>query len=135
MLPLAVVRSSCDGVAICMLCTSGFVDDVMFSYHGTSDWAMESSRTLCLGEVNTTSHEVVVTVGHQDNYSVWSSSSECGIGWGGVCYLLVRLAHCKCKSLMKRSSRLSSVCLSLFLSFPRQISKTKRDRREISSPL
>ena len=45
-------------------------------------------------------------------------------------YNLVRLAHCKCKSLMQRSSRLTSVCLSS----PRQISKTKRDRREISSP-
>jgi len=27
-------------------------------------------------------------------------------------YNLVRLAHCKCKSLMQQSSRLSSVCLS-----------------------
>jgi len=44
---------------------------------------------------------------------------------------IIRLAHCKCKSLMQRPSRLSSVCLSV----PRQISKTKRDRREISQPL
>jgi len=46
-------------------------------------------------------------------------------------YNLVRLSHCKCKSLMQRSSRLSSVCLSI----PRQISKTKGDMHEISSPL
>ena len=49
-------------------------------------------------------------------------------------YNLVMLAHCKCNSLMQRSSRLSSVCLSVCLSSPHQISKTKRDRHEISSP-
>jgi len=44
--------------------------------------------------------------------------------------LVFRLAHCKCKSLMKRLLRLSSVvCLSV----PRKVLKTKRDRREISS--
>jgi len=32
MLPVAVARSSSDGVAI-QLCTSGFVDDVMFSHN------------------------------------------------------------------------------------------------------
>jgi len=30
------------------LCTSGFMDDVMFSYHGTN--GLESSTTLCSGE-------------------------------------------------------------------------------------
>jgi len=32
MLPVAVFSLSSDGVAI-ILCTSGFTDDVMFSYH------------------------------------------------------------------------------------------------------
>ena len=45
---------------------------------------------------------------------------------------VIRLTHCKCKSLMngRRVCRLS-VCLSV----PRQFSNTKGDRREISSPL
>jgi len=39
---------------------------------------------------------------------------------------IIRLAHCKCKSLMKRSS--SRVCrLSVSVS---RLSKTKRDKRE-----
>ena len=45
--------------------------------------------------------------------------------------VVIVLAHCKYKSLQFRSSRLS-VCR---MSVPRQISLTKRDRREISSPL
>jgi len=38
-----------------------------------------SCMTLCFEEVR----QVAVPVGRQDNYSVWSSSSECGTG-GGV---------------------------------------------------
>jgi len=45
----------------------------------------------------------------------------------------IRLSHCKCKSLMKRSPRLLSVC-RLFV-YSDQISKTKRDMRKILSPL
>jgi len=47
----------------------------------------------------------------------------------GCIWLLGSITHCMCKSIMQRSSRLS-VCLSV----SRQISKTKQDRREISSP-
>ena len=54
------------------LYTSGFMDDIMFSYYGAS--GPESSMTLCLEEVR----QVAVLVGRQDNYSVWSSSPECG---------------------------------------------------------
>ena len=39
---------------------------------------------------------------------------------------IIRLAHCKCKSLKK---------WSLCLSVPHQISKTKQDKHEILSPL
>jgi len=49
-----------------MLCISGFVDDVMFSYHGAN--GSESSMTLCLEEVR----QVAVPVVRQD--SIWSSS-------------------------------------------------------------
>jgi len=56
MLPVAVAWSSYDSIV--MLCTSGFVDDVMFSYHGAS-WP-ESSTMLIL-EVR----QVVVPVGCQ----------------------------------------------------------------------
>ena len=44
----------------------------MFSYHEVN--GPESSMTLCLERVC----QVAVPVGCQDNYSVWSSSSECG---------------------------------------------------------
>jgi len=49
-----------------MLCTSGFVDDVMFSY-------LESNTTLSLEEVRQVA--AIIPVGRQDNYSVWLSSS------------------------------------------------------------
>jgi len=45
------------------------------------------------------------------------------------------LARLKCESLIKRSPRLPVVCLSVCLSAPRHISKTKPDRHEMSSPL
>jgi len=39
MLPVAVAYwSSSDGVAIDILCTSGFTDDVILSYHVTYRW-------------------------------------------------------------------------------------------------
>jgi len=41
------------------LCTSGFMDGIMFSYHGAN--GPESSTTLCLEEVR----QVAVSVGHQ----------------------------------------------------------------------
>jgi len=66
---LVLLWQHCDA-----LFTSGFVDDVMFSYHGAN--GPESSTTLCSEEVR----QVAVPVGRQDNYSVWSSSSESGTG-------------------------------------------------------
>jgi len=60
------------------LCTSGCVDDVIFSYHGAS--GPYSSTTLCLEEVR----QVAVSVGRQDDCYVSSSGSECGAaGRGG----------------------------------------------------
>ena len=48
--------------------------------------------------------------------------------------LVIRLVHLQCESLL--FSVAPSVCLSVCrLSVPRQISITKRDRREVSSPL
>jgi len=47
MLPMAMTCSSSDSIA--MLCTSGFEDGVMFSYHGAS--GPELSTTFCLEEV------------------------------------------------------------------------------------
>jgi len=43
-----------------MLCTSGFVDDVMFLYHGANE--PKSSTTLCLEGVR----QVAVSVGTSD---------------------------------------------------------------------
>ena len=59
-----------------------------FSCHGAN--GPESSTTLCLEEVR----QVAVRVGRQVNYSVWSSSPECGTGGEGsylrlTCYLSV----------------------------------------------
>ena len=56
----------------------GFVDDGMFSYR-RANWP-ESSTILCSEEVR----QVAVLVGHQDNCSVWSSSSECSNGANAV---------------------------------------------------
>jgi len=76
-----------------MLCTSGFVNDVMFSYHGAN--GPESSTTLCLEE----GHQVAVLVGCQIT-RLQSRSSECGPGVksalclhfvnaGGMCCVLL----------------------------------------------
>ena len=66
------------------LCTSGFVDcgwrHVLIS-RGPGD-RIKSSPTICLEWVR----QVAVPMGRQGNYSVWSSSSECGTG-DEVCYL------------------------------------------------
>jgi len=49
-LPVAVARSFSGGVAIRYVgYTFGFLDDVMFAYHGAS--GLESSTRLCLEEV------------------------------------------------------------------------------------
>ena len=42
MLPVAVARSSSDGNA--MLCTSGFLNDVMFSYYGGNRRESDTTR-------------------------------------------------------------------------------------------
>jgi len=44
---------------------------------------------ICLEEVL----QMAVPVGHQDNYGVWSSSSECSIG-GEVCSLWLTCLYC-----------------------------------------
>jgi len=49
-------------------------------------------------------------------------------------YRIIRLAHCKCKSLLFCSSHLTVVCLSVCLSVLSQILKTRQDKREILSP-
>ena len=50
------------------LCTSGFVDDVMFPYHGTD--GPESSTTLCLEEFARWRYQFDVSHVTSDNYSV-----------------------------------------------------------------
>ena len=59
-----------------MLCTAGFVDDVMFSYHRAN--GPESSTMLCFDQIR----QVAVQFGRQTT-SVWPSLSEC---LGEVCY-------------------------------------------------
>jgi len=55
-----------------MLCTSGFMDDVMFSDHGIN--GPESSTTICMEEVR----QVAV--------SSWLSSSEYSTGMKSAIY-------------------------------------------------
>jgi len=80
MLPVAVSRSH----------SSGFVDDVLFSYHGAS--GPRSSTTL----FRRSSHAVVGTSCslRQDNCSVWLSWWECGAGGGEVSYLRLICWNC-----------------------------------------
>ena len=73
MLSVALARSFSDGVA---LCTSGFVDDVMFSYHEAI--GPNQARRYVYKEF-ASSIASIVPVGRQ-MYGVWSSSSECGTG-------------------------------------------------------
>jgi len=47
MLPVAVARSSSDGNAIRTLCTSGFVDDAMFSHNGANWQESKTIRMVC----------------------------------------------------------------------------------------
>jgi len=75
MLPMALFGSSSCGDT---LFTSGFLDDVAFSYHEAN--GPESSMTLCLGVC-----QVTVPVGWQTT-SVWLSSSECGTGAKSAIY-------------------------------------------------
>jgi len=71
-----------------MLCTSCFVDDVIFSCHGASG---PESSMLCL-EVR----KVVVLAGLENSYSVWLSLSECGSGCELFCLRLTcKLLHIK----------------------------------------
>jgi len=77
MLPVAMAEASSDGVA--MLCTSGFVDDVVFHSMGLMDQ-------------NQARRYISMKFARWLHRSVWSSLSECG-GVGAVCYL--RLPCCE----------------------------------------
>ena len=65
----------------------------------------------------------------ETRHAIGMAYVHCGSKKPHLC--IINLAHCECKSLLYRSSRLSVVCLSVL----RQISITQRDRREISSLL
>jgi len=95
-LPVAMSQSFSDGVAICYVYTSGFVDDVTFLYHGTNETV--SSTTLYFEDVC----QVAVPAGRQATtvYCVWWNSSECGTR-GEVCS--VRLS-------LRRMMWLNSAC-------------------------
>jgi len=72
--PVAVARSASGGVAICdTLCTSGFVDDVMFSCHGSN--GQNQARRYVSKKFARWRYQSDI---------VWWSSSECGTG-GEIC--------------------------------------------------
>ena len=121
MLPVALARSSSDGVAI-MLCTSRFTDDVMYSCSHT------------MGSVGRIKHDAMFRRVRQvavpwtsDNYSVWLSSSECGTG-GKVCYLRLPCRACNCCQILTSYRRMTSTTTSTSSSVKRPLSTSTAAR-------
>jgi len=90
MLPVAVARSSSDGVVIRLLCwpTSGFTADVMFSYRWTNP-------------MDTIKHDVMFRT-LEDRFRQMTDVRQCLVDfvrmwdWGEICYLQFPCCFCIC---------------------------------------
>jgi len=93
-----------------MLCNSGFMHDVTFSYHGAN--GPESSITLRPEEVRHGGG----TSWTLDNYSVWLRSSECSAAPGHSplsTIALFRFITARCTIVQSTVLRSDVVCLSV----------------------
>ena len=97
---MPVAGSSAESVA--MLCTAGFVNDVVFSRHGAN--GPESSTTLYFNEVR----QVKAPVGRQTT-SVWSSS------WGAKLLSMITLFYLACSAKLPTGLYILPSVISFFL--------------------